>query len=420
MNRQDEAGGQDDLARLQSSAREVDRWQAAQQHVLSGRFSHALAGYQDLVKRFPGVAQLWFELGIAAGGELDFTLAGDALRKARELSAKDATMLILVGQQYHRLRRLDEARECFQSAVAAEPGSVSARISLADWSEREHRLEDAWQNAEACLAAHPRDEQGRYFRAFLLHRQGKQTEAETALRDLVRNNLSDPNVKVSSRHLLGVVLDELGQYAEAMQWLGEAKKQLRQTRDPGALEREYQKAEAQRRKVVSELTRPMLERWRSEAASVPSQRQLALLGGHPRSGTTLLEQVLGAHPEVMAFDESEAFVNEIGNQLAPVASAEALDTADGKRLGTMRQRYWKSLLREDKRRAGSAGAGGQESVHDGVAAPVFAGVPGIEGDSGAARPAGHGDQLLFPEPGVDVGEREFPEPGRRQRGITRT
>jgi tetratricopeptide (TPR) repeat protein len=351
MNREDKAGGdsqQGDLARLQNSAREVNRWQAAQQHVLSGRFFHALAIYQDLVKRFPGVAQLWFELGIAAGGELDFALANDALRQARELSAQDATMLILVGQQYHRLRRLDEARECFQSAVAADPASVSARISLADWSERERRLDDAWLNVEACLTAHPRDEQARYFRAFLLHRQGKQTEAETALRDLVRNNLSDPNVKVSSRHLLGVVLDELGQYAEAMEWLREAKKQLRMTRDPSALEREYQKAEAQRREVASALTRPMLERWRSEAASAPGQRQLALLGGHPRSGTTLLEQVLGAHPEVTAFDESEAFVNEIGNQLAPVASAEALNAVDAAKVGTMRQRYWKSFLRETR------------------------------------------------------------------------
>ena len=35
---------------------------------------------------------------------------------------------------------------------------------------------------------------------------------------------------------------------------------------------------------------------------------LAFLGGHPRSGTTLLEQVLDAHPNVAALDEPGAFL----------------------------------------------------------------------------------------------------------------
>jgi tetratricopeptide (TPR) repeat protein len=357
MDRKDNSGAQADLARLQSSAREVDRWQAAQQHVLAGRFTHAIGSYRDLVKRFPGVAQLWFELGIAAGGDLDFALADEALRRAAELAANDATMLVLIAQQYHRLRRLDKAQEYFERAVAADPASVSARISLADWCERERRLDDARANVEACLAAHPRDEQARYFRTFLLHREGRHTEAESALRDLLREGLHDPNVKVSARHLLGVVLDELGQYGEAIQWLVDAKTQLRRTRDPLPLEREYEKAEAQRRKVAEGLTRAMLDRWRKEApAQKTGEPALALLGGHPRSGTTLLEQVLGAHPEAMAFDESEAFINEIGNQLAPVQSlkpltAQSLDATNAARIGMMRQRYWKSFLRETGGRA---------------------------------------------------------------------
>src|ERR1700761_1313148 len=117
MDRKDSAGGHHnpgDLARLQASARDGERWQAGQQLVLAGRFANALATYSDLVNRFPGVAQLWFELGIAAGGELDFARAVEALHRAAELASDDAPMLILIGQQFHRLRRLDEARDAFQ------------------------------------------------------------------------------------------------------------------------------------------------------------------------------------------------------------------------------------------------------------------------------------------------------------------
>ena len=167
-----------DLARLQRSPQEIARWQKAQQQTLSGRHGPALAGYRDLLKRFPGVAQLWFEMGIAAAGDLDFAQADQSFRKVMELAANDADMLVLTAQQYHRLRRLDEARDCFKRAVAADPNSVSAAMSLADWFERERKWDEAWQCVEACAARNPQDGQTRYFRAFLMYRQGRGEEAE--------------------------------------------------------------------------------------------------------------------------------------------------------------------------------------------------------------------------------------------------
>src|SRR5208282_2144119 len=40
-------------------------------------------------------------------------------------------------------------------------------------------------------------------------------------------------------------------------------------------------------------------------------RHLALLGGHPRSGTTLLEQVLDSHPEIVSAEETSIFMSEV-------------------------------------------------------------------------------------------------------------
>ena len=210
-----------DLAKLQHSPQEIARWQKAQQQALSGRHGPAIASYRDLLKRFPGVAQLWFESGIAAAGELDFSKADEAFRRVMELAAKDATMLILTGQQYHRLRRGWTKRATVsERAVAADPNSISAQYHTlrngssgnADWTMPGFALRNA-------MTRHPQDGQTRYFRAFLLHRKGLNSEAETALRDLIKSGPRDPNVRCSSRHLLGVVLDALGQYVEATQWL---------------------------------------------------------------------------------------------------------------------------------------------------------------------------------------------------------
>ena len=331
--------------------RQFARWQNAQQHLVGGRPGSALASYRDLVKGFPRVAQLWFELGIAEMGALNFDFADRALRQAAELAPRDVSLLVLIGQQFQRLRRLDQARDCFERAVAADPGSVHARLSLAAWFEREHRFEAAWECVEACLAQHPQDPQALCVRALLLQRQGQNAEAETLLRDLLRRDPLEPSVVFSARHLLGVVLDALGQHAEALRWLGEAKTQARRMANTARMEQEYDRADRYRRELLAELTPETIQRWRMEGPATPAPRPLAFLGGHPRSGTTLLEQILGAHPDLLAFDESEAFAQEVWHQLAPMSATQPLrlrhlnDITPARR-GDLRDRYFKSLSRE--------------------------------------------------------------------------
>jgi Flp pilus assembly protein TadD len=344
------------LAQLERTPRDVARWRKAQQHLLAGQFSLALAGYRELAKNYPAVPELWLELGNAACGELDFALANQAYLRVKELAPNNSGLLVLLGRQYQGLRQLDDARTAFEQAVAADPASVDARISLAVWFEKERRLEEAWECVEACLKKHPRDDQPRYFRAFLLHRKGLNTEAEAELRDLIRDGPQYPYVKYASRHLLGVVLDQLGQYKEAMRWLCESKALVRQLTDIGMLERAYDERDRRGRELLKSLTPEHLRRWREEGSSYRSPWQPAFLGGHPRSGTTLIEQVLDAHPELLAFDEPEAFGQELSGRISPPQSRagfllKALASLDRSRQASMRDRYFKSLLREVQARS---------------------------------------------------------------------
>jgi tetratricopeptide (TPR) repeat protein len=322
-------------------------WQKAQEKLLGGRFGEALPAYRVLVKQFPGSPELWFELGNAASGELDFPLANQAYEKALALAPRNSSMLLMVGQQYQGLRQLNQAKECFEKAVTANPGSVDARIVLAVWFEKERRLAEAWEQIEECLRRHPKDDQARYFRAFLLHREKKDTEAEAALRDLIRDDPQYPYVKYASRHLLGVVLDQLGNYREAIQYLLEAKAQVRTITDTSALERAYDKTDAVRRESLAGLTAAMIQNWRSEEPASNEAYQTAFLGGHPRSGTTLIEQILDANPEALAFDEPVSFSQEISGRIDLGKNpAQALDSLPRARRAEMRHRYVKSLLRE--------------------------------------------------------------------------
>jgi len=343
---------QSDLARLERSSQDIMRWQKAREQLVAGRPALALAAYRELVNRFPGVVNLWVEYGAAAAADLGFSLANEALARAEEMAVQDAAVLVALGQQHHRMRQPERARACFERAVKADPSSIHARLSWAAWLERERRLEEAWEQTERCLALHPGDSAALYYRAFLHHRQDRNGEAETALRDLLKSDPREANVRVSCLHLLGVVLDEAGQYAEAIEWLLKAKAAVRQTNNVAPLEQAYDKAARQRRSLLARLTPEMVRRWRSEAPCEPFPHKLALLGGHPRSGTTLLEQILGAHPSIRAVDESEAFVVEVGDKLAPPPpfpplGVGALDGLGAARRAEMRRRYRRSLLREE-------------------------------------------------------------------------
>ena len=202
-----------------------------------------------------------------------------------------------------------------------------------------------------CLARHPRDDQARYFQAFLLHRGGQDGEAETVLRDLIKDDPSYPYVKYAARHLLGVVLDQVGNYAKGLALAGGGQGVVRQLTNIALLEREYDRGAAARRQLLASFNSQAIPRWRERATPGGDRYRFAFLGGHPRSGTTLLEQVLDAHPNLIAFDESPAIGQEVLNRITPPQFAQRITLGflgglSEDRRGDMRRRYLASLLRE--------------------------------------------------------------------------
>ncbi len=315
---------------------------------MAGRYASALSAYHDLLRRYPGVAQLWFESAIAEGRDLNFDKAETALEHAAAVGAKDIPLLVLIGQEYFRLRRFDRARAGFQRAVAADPDSVHALLSMAAWWERERRLSEAMECVETCLSRHPQEPQALYYQAFLLHRQGQHDEAAAALSGLKKRGNLDVNLKISVHHLLGVVMDALGRYQEAWLILGEAKALAKRMTDTDALIGNYDKWARWRCDLLAALTPEIIGHWQGQSNG---PARLAFLGGHPRSGTTLMEQILAAHPGIRAFDEPEAFPEEVLNVLCPAQATQGLTLSDISGLSDMRctdlrGRYFKSLMRE--------------------------------------------------------------------------
>ncbi|MGH7973346.1 MAG: sulfotransferase, partial [Limisphaerales bacterium] len=247
----------------------------------------------------------------------------------------------MIGHQYQGVRKPERARACFAQAAAADPRAINPRISLAVLLEQMHQLSQARAAIDECLAIAPLDEQARYFAAVLDRREDQLDSAERRLRQLIASDLKHPFVRYACRYELAHILDRTERFDEAMELLVSAKQLVRVLTNTDLLLQGYDEGAESARRFTRNLPKNVCRTWAQEFP--PAKRvavaPLAFLGGHPRSGTTLLEQVLDAHPNVAALDEPTAFLAV----LQPEFYRSSLSSA---RLNTLRQIYLQALRDE--------------------------------------------------------------------------
>jgi hypothetical protein len=95
--------------------------------------------------------------------------------------------------------------------------------------------------------------------------------------------------------------------------------------------------------LVEKLTLADLDRWAEQAAQLP-RKKMAVLASFPRSGTTLLEQVLDSHSDLISSDEREAFGRDIFPAMwrtpkTPLPTVEALNQLAIGEIAKLRDRY---------------------------------------------------------------------------------
>jgi tetratricopeptide (TPR) repeat protein len=314
----------------------------ARQLLQEYKFSQAVPAYEKLVQQFPHKPWVWFEYGCAAGGAGQLDLAERAWKKALELEPNNGELALQIGHRYQSLRLPGKARDAFERAAAADARAINPRMALAIVLEKNHRIAEAREAVASCLAIDPKDDQARYFSALLDRRENKLQKAEQGLRDLIAAGPRHPYVQYASRFELAEVLDRTDRFDEAMAMLAEAKRMSRALGNVDAMLKEYDQEAGKYRSSTQTLPANILRTWAKEFPEKSREPipKLAFLGGHPRSGTTLLEQILGAHPEVAALDEPQAFTMIAANLF------NASPQQSPARLNIIRRRYIEALQRE--------------------------------------------------------------------------
>lgn len=299
------------------------------------RYAEALALYAAVIKQFP---QGGGEYGRAAADAGDYELAFRIWEKFRART-KDAEIIARLAGEYQNIGLHAMARELFAQAAGLEPGNLHFQLKLAAMMARSSSIDEARAAVGRCLEMNPGHEQARYLSACLDRRENKLAAAEQQLRDLVAARPRDPAVHYSCRSELALLLDRSGRFDEAADVLAEAKKLARQAFGKEAERRAFYERHENDIRQARALPKNILQTW---AESFPARGRkavppLAFLSGAARSGTTLLERILDAHPALAAVDESPAFTTVRGDIPASLAAMPA------QRLNVLRQRYLNNL-----------------------------------------------------------------------------
>lgn len=335
--RSQRAGAGQHIPGLGTDLPELQRARALWQ---ANRFEESITLFEATARKYPQNLVALIDASRALGARFEIARAEALLDRLRELGRGRPDLLHLAGQSYRMIHRPQKAIACFQSAVQAGGANPDTWLELALLFERRHRLAEAEGLIAECRRRAPDYLEARLFHARLMQREGKSGDAESLLHEVARQEQGHPAVRAQAWAEIAQALDRRGEYPAAMNAMLQGKALLIPRAGPILQESEITLSHLGR--LAASLTRDHFQRWASAAPS--PARRVAVLTSFPRSGTTLLEQMLDAHSDLVSSDEREAFARDIFPALwqspqTPVPTAEALDAAPLPRLAALRDRY---------------------------------------------------------------------------------
>ncbi len=293
----------------------------------------------------PANTKILLHLGRSYGLRYQSANAERCFEKAVRIAPNKAEILATAGRLAAEIGNYPMAERFFRQALEQKNAAPDTVARLAELYERLHRVDDAADMVERALHLDNACPLARLTEAKLHRQAGRLAEGEQVLRPALAT--ADRELRIRGFYELGAICDRQGRYDDAMSAFLEAKALLRPDAPP--LLAQLKLIIGFLKEMQSNVSADMLARWHDSGLELlqPPHR-LAFLGGHARSGTTLLEQVLDSHPDIVSAEETNIFHNDaytpLRNRLPPETTMLAgLDTASIQTLREARERYFNSM-----------------------------------------------------------------------------
>jgi tetratricopeptide (TPR) repeat protein len=253
---------------------------------------------EQLLKRAveiaPDFLAAWIDLSRAQLERLDLPAALASIERARELSPRSANVLIHVANVLSRSGRHDEAVEVYRQAVELNPRLAAPHLGLGNTLKTIGRQAEAIEAYRRAAALRPDQSEAWWSLSNLKTFRFDDVETETMERQLERPSLSD-EARAQFCFALAKAREDAGDYARAFELYacGNRTRRALEHYDPVQTE------------TINERIRSVFDAAflaRHAGAGNPDSAPIFIVG-LPRSGSTLIEQILASHSQVDATHE---------------------------------------------------------------------------------------------------------------------
>ncbi len=306
----------------------------------------ALEAWGELAEAEPRNLRSLYGAAQAYGHRFRIERALEIAEQIRGLDPGSARVLASVGDLQRGFGFLPEAHLAYEAAAACPDATPEGLLALADSHGHMRQFDAAHAAVRRAV-----DIGGATARALLtsgkLYGGAKEDgAAEAALLKVVRMARPDDEIRVEALGELALLRDRQGDFEEAFRLAGQAKEiHLGRCGAEKAASDHVTRRFAQLADAVCEAD---FARWAESSPRPQGEPSPVALTGFPRSGTTLLEQVLDAHPQVTSSEEIDVLAREIVPSLHGGVSAReplmrVLDQLRPDEILQFRKFYWRAL-----------------------------------------------------------------------------
>lgn len=315
-----------------------------------GAPNDAAESYRKAIQLQPDFVDALSNLASVLGGMGNIDEAAALIQRVVHLRPNSAGLLCDMGNVMQVGGRIDEAEALFLKALKVEPTSIKTLGSLARLWEKTGRLPEAKDISERGLRMKPDDPILSLAAAKIARREGRTQDGIDLLEPLLAHDLA-PEDAAAVRILLGQFYDRIGDSAHAYPLFAEGKQFSAKAamRTDEIRERYFQKS-------LASLGRFTKEEFPTQvlATEVAEYTHPIFMIGFPRSGTTLLEQILDSHPDLQTLEEKGTVAAMLTAFLTMTGEREnALAELDQMQITQLRKIYFDEADRHLSRRPGA-------------------------------------------------------------------
>ena len=257
----------------------------------NGSYLEAIKFDSEAVERFPSNAKLWRRLGASQQQVGRLTLSIASLEEALQLKPEDVEASIYLARSLRQHGKADCAKMILDRALLLNPGNQSIGINLAHTLRQLNEKEAAIDQLKSILKADPTSGEAHY-QLSSIH----PTKDQIPLLEKLAANKDTSKKTLSYYHFsMGRIFEKEQLFSRAFRHFNNANKLRRAT---------FNYSSTENTDNTERIIKTFSEKYFQEKKEFGSNSQLPIfIVGMPRSGTTLVEQIISSHQQVFGAGE---------------------------------------------------------------------------------------------------------------------